>query len=40
MLDDDPAGPSQARCANFPPTGRALQNAAKVARMSARESDA
>ena len=33
-----PAGRSQARCANFEPGGRALQKAAKVARISSRDS--
>ena len=36
--DDDPAGPSQPRCANFAPAGRPAQNAANVARISARVS--
>ncbi len=33
-----PAGPSHARCANLPPTGRASQNAEKVSTISARDS--
>jgi len=33
----EPAGPSQIRCANLPPTGRASQKPAKAVRISARE---
>jgi hypothetical protein len=36
MLGLEPAGPSVARCANLPPGGRASQNAANAARISAR----
>jgi hypothetical protein len=36
--DDEPAGASQARCANLRPAGRAAQNAAKVLRISSRDS--
>lgn len=36
----EPAGRSQARCANFAPAGRAAQYAAKVSRTCARDSAA
>ena len=32
-----PAGPSQARCANFEPAGRASQKAANISTMAARD---
>ena len=35
-LGEAPAGPSQVRWANLAPTGRAAQNAAKVARICSR----
>lgn len=37
MLGLEPAGPSVARWANLPPTGRAWQKAAKAVRISSRD---